>query len=66
MNSNKKIAENQPLPDALRPELPVNYFLLVGQAAGKKDFTVLTVESDFHETDSYLITPFYKSISNIL
>lgn len=65
-DSKLKIADTQPLADKLRPELPVSYFLLTRNIELDKVTFNPTVKSTFYNTDSYIVSPFYKAISNIV
>jgi hypothetical protein len=66
MDNEKKIAEEQPFPLDLMPEMPVNYYLFVRSVSENFDVSPLNLRSDLHHTHGYLITPFYKSVSSIL
>jgi hypothetical protein len=66
MNNEKNTAEDQPISESLMSELPVNYYLFVKTTSENFKTSPLCLRSDFHDTDGYLITPFYKSISSIL
>jgi hypothetical protein len=60
------IAKKQPLPDILRCNLPVNYFLFSAPEGKKKLSKRPIVKSTFYNTSSHIAYDFYKSISNIL
>lgn len=62
------IPSNQPLPETLRPVLPINFFLFAKIEAGVKPEmrNAKIVKSTFHNTEVHKIGAFYKSISNIL
>lgn len=59
--------EGQLFPDILRKSLPVSFYKLTKHTGSKfisplKNFS----ESNFHMSKTYVLLPFYKSISNIL
>jgi len=62
-----EILEEQPISEALKPNVPVSYFLInkINHTEKSRSQSRLA-KSSFHNTEIYFIDSFYKIISNII